>query len=217
MLSVNIQKQLTDFTLDIEFQIENEIVTFLGNSGSGKTTILRCIAGLMKPDQGIIKMNEKLFFSSEQKIFLKPRNRQVGYMFQDYAIFPHMSVQKNIWYGAPKKTKEKQELYQSLLDLLSIKYLEERDVKNLSGGERQRVALARVLMTEPEVLLLDEPLSALDSAMRNYVGLELKKIQKIWHIPFIIVTHDENEAKSLSDTIFYIKQGHFQARNSQFK
>ena len=210
MLDINIQKWLNDFTLDITFQMENEILTLLGNSGSGKTTILRCIAGLMNPDQGMIKMNEKLFFSSEQKFSLAPRKRRVGYMFQDYAIFPHMNVYKNIWYGALQKTKEKQELYQRLLELLSIEYLEGRDVKNLSGGERQRIALARVLMTEPEVLLLDEPLSALDSSTRKYVGIELKKIQEIWHIPFIIVTHDENEAKSLSDKIFCLKQGHFQ-------
>jgi len=209
MLNVTIQKRLTDFTLDITFQMENEILTLLGNSGSGKTTILRCIAGLMNPDQGMIKMNEKLFFSSEQEFSLAPRKRRVGYMFQDYAIFPHMNVYKNIWYGAPQKTKEKQDLYQRLLELLSIEYLEGRDVKNLSGGERQRIALARVLMTEPEVLLLDEPLSALDSTTRKYVGLELKKIQEIWQIPFIIVTHDENEAKSLSDKIFSLKQGGF--------
>lgn len=209
MLDINIQKQLTDFTLDINFKMGHEIVTLLGNSGSGKTTILRCIAGLMDPDQGRIQLNQTLFFSSEPKFSLAPRKRKVGYMFQDYAVFPHMNVYKNIWYGAPQKTKEKQALYQSLLELLSINHLENREVKNLSGGERQRIALARVLMTEPEVMLLDEPLSALDSATRKYVGMELKKIQSIWHIPFIIVTHDENEAESLSDKIFCLKQGRF--------
>lgn len=209
MLEVTMQKELTDFSVDIRFQMKNEIVTFQGDSGSGKTTVLRCIAGLMNPDEGMIKLNKTTFFSSKQKISLASRKRRVGYMFQDYAIFPHMSVYKNIWYGVPQKTKAKQDLYKNLLELLEIEYLAERDVKNLSGGERQRIALARVLMTEPELLLLDEPFSALDSTLRKHVGMEFKKIQEIWDIPYIIVTHDDGEAKSFSDQIFYLKQGHF--------
>ncbi|MFA6849399.1 MAG: ATP-binding cassette domain-containing protein [Selenomonadaceae bacterium] len=212
MLEVTMRKQLTDFSVDIGFQMKNEIVTFQGDSGSGKTTILRCIAGLMNPDEGMIQLNKTTFFSSDSKISMASRNRRVGYMFQDYAIFPHMSVYKNIWYGVPKKTKVKQNLYEKLLELLEIEYLAGRDSKNLSGGERQRIALARVLMTEPEVLLLDEPFSALDSVLRKHVGMEFKKIQEIWDIPYIIVTHDDSEAKSFSDRIFYLKQGHFVMR-----
>ena len=208
MLDIHIQKKLDDFTLNVAFTVENNILVMLGASGSGKTTILRSIAGLTKPDSGLIQLNDRTFFSDKENLFVPPQHRKVGCMFQDYAIFPHMSVKKNIWYGVPEHTPEKKQLYQQLLKLLAIEYLDGREVNNLSGGEKQRVALARALITEPDILLLDEPLSALDTPARCAIRTEFKRIQKKWNIPFILVTHDMEEATYLGDTILKIEKGH---------
>ncbi len=207
MLSVDITKQLPDFTLQIRFQIEQDILVLFGHSGCGKTTILRCISGLIKPDSGQIMYDGKTLFDAGQDIFLAPQDRQIGYVFQDYALFPHMSVHKNIWYGAKQHTSHTTQTYERLLNLLKIEHLTKRYPTQLSGGEKQRVALARALMAEPKILLLDEPLSALDNATRQELQSELKEMQKLWGIPFILVTHDPKEAKSMGNQFLFIEQG----------
>ncbi len=207
MLNVDIKKHLADFSLEIKFSIGNGTLVLLGHSGCGKTTTLRCIAGLTIPDEGSIVHNEQVLFSSSDGIAVAPCKRGVGYMFQDYALFPHMTVKKNIWYGVKKKDAKAQEMYERLLELLKIKPLVQRGIAGLSGGEKQRVALARALMAEPSILLLDEPLSALDRQSRLEMQQELKDLQRHWRIPFIMVTHDEEEAKFLGDELIFLEKG----------
>jgi molybdate transport system ATP-binding protein len=207
MLEVNIKKALSDFTLDVEFTAHNNILVLFGPSGAGKTTILRSIAGLIKPDEGSIIHNNQLLFSSQDKKFLPPEMRRVGYMFQDFALFPHMNVKKNMWYGVKNNKETANELYEKLMGLLKIEHLQSRSIEQLSGGEKQRVAFARALMAEPSILLLDEPFSALDAETRCELQEEIKKMQKAWDIPFILVTHDVQEAKKLGDQFLFIEKG----------
>jgi len=210
MLCVNITKELPDFVLNIDISIKDEILVLFGPSGAGKTTALKCMAGLDKPDQGLIKIRDQIVFSSKEKINTPPRLRRIGYVFQDYALFPHLTVRKNITYGVPKKDQaaRKSPLDLSVvLEILGIQHLQERYPNQLSGGEKQRVALARAMMTQPELLLLDEPLSALDQPRRADLQKELRQIQKIWKIPFVLVTHDTKEAGVLGDKIIYLNRG----------
>lgn len=207
MLRVDIKKTLADFTLDVRFSVENDILVLFGPSGAGKTTILRAIAGLIKPDEGRITYHDQIFFSTETRVCMPTQQRRVGYMFQEYALFPHMNVKKNIWYGVTDCKSKANELYGKLMGLLKIEHLAHRFIDKLSGGERQRVALARSLMAQPNILLLDEPLSALDKDTRFELQAELREMQKIWNIPFILVTHDQEEAKALGDQYLFIEKG----------
>lgn len=206
MLYVDIKKNLPAFTLDVQFSVENNIVVLFGPSGCGKTTTLRCIAGLIKPDAGEIINNGRTLFSSKSHSFVPANCRRVSYMFQEYALFPHLNVKKNIWYGVKRHDQTTEKLYQRLLDLLQIEHVTERFIDKLSGGEKQRVALARALMAEPEILLLDEPLSALDEETRSQLQIELKRIQQLWNIPFILVTHDRSEASTLGDKVIFLNR-----------
>lgn len=208
MLYVDLQKSLAEFTLEVQLSVGNEILVLFGPSGSGKTTILKMIAGLLRPDGGVIRYGDQVFFSSEQQIFLRPQARRVGYMFQNYALFPHMTVEKNIWYGVRQADKQHaQGLYERLINILKIGRLSSRGVNQLSGGERQRVALARALMAKPDILLLDEPMSAVDKETRMELQLELKQLQTGWRIPFILVTHDWEEAKTMGNRFFFLERG----------
>lgn len=211
MLQASFQKRLPKFTLKAEFSVaENEILVLAGPSGSGKTTILQCLAGLQKPETGLIKTNGKVLFSAAQKINLPPWQRQMGYIFQDYALFQHLTVKENILYGlkhganSPKKAERKAKLAE-LLALFEITHLQESYPAQLSGGERQRVALARALVTEPAILLLDEPLSALDRELRVKLRTEVKKLHTLWQIPFVLVTHYRCEIE-LGDKVIYARK-----------
>lgn len=201
MLTVNIKKQLTHFLLDVQFTVKQEIVALFGPSGSGKTTILNCISGITSPDQGLIRLNDELLFDY-QTVHVPIQKRQIGYLFQDYALFPHLTVWKNIKYGTKNETFAKQ-----LMKDLRIAHLQHEYPRNISGGEKQRVALARALATEPKVLLLDEPFSALDELTRTKAQQELLKIHEHWNIPTIIVTHDHHEAQRLANRILYLRDG----------
>ena len=207
MLSVDIRCDLPDFSLDLQFRVERDILVLFGPSGCGKTTTLRSIAGLIKPDAGRIVLDGKVFFDAAAGIFAPPRERQIGYMFQDFALFPHMNVQKNFWYGVKQHGEAAQEMYEKLLGLLKICHLGARRVGQLSGGEKQRVALARALMAEPKLLLLDEPLSSLDKATRLELQAELMEMQKLWKIPFVLVTHDPEEAETMGGQVLFLEQG----------
>ncbi|RAL25779.1 ATP-binding cassette domain-containing protein [Thermoflavimicrobium daqui] len=207
MLSVKIRKQLTQFQLDIQFEVNQEILVLFGPSGSGKTTILNCISGLITPDTGQIQFNDQLFFQDGLRS-LPPQERHIGYLFQDYALFPHMNVYKNITYGIKAKKKAiSDSRLPSLIQVLKINHLLSKYPHQISGGEKQRVALARALATEPSILLLDEPLSALDQQTRLECQDELLRLHQIWEIPFIIVTHDIHEAKKLGDVILFLEKG----------
>lgn len=216
MLQAIFVKELPDFILDIDFSIGNEILVLLGPSGAGKTTVLECLAGLEEPSRGIIKIDKHMLFSSEDNINMPARLRRIGYVFQQYALFPHMNVVNNITYGIDKKNNLSKDVTLDLsrvLDVLGIDYLRERFPNQLSGGEKQRVALARALMSQPELLLLDEPLSALDYQTRSSLQKELRQLQTLWRIPFVLVTHDNKEADFLGDKIIYLNRGQQQAKN----
>ncbi len=176
LLSVYIKKNLGKFDLDISFEAENETRALLGASGSGKSMTLKCIAGIEKPDEGFISLNGRVLFDSKKNIDLSPRLRKVGYLFQQYALFPNMTVLRNVITGVRDKDKDKATAMRKArekLELMRLTGLEDKYPYQLSGGEQQRVALARILANEPELLLLDEPFSALDSYLRWQLELEL--------------------------------------------
>ncbi|WP_153723628.1 ATP-binding cassette domain-containing protein [Sporosarcina cascadiensis] len=207
MLNVRIHKQLAHYEMNIEFEMGNEILVLVGPSGSGKTTILNSVAGLVHPDSGMIVSNKRIFFDSNEKP-MPARERKIGYLFQDYALFPHMTVEKNIWYGVKKTQRnESKEMIKQLLQVLGIEHLLQKYPHQISGGEKQRVGLARALAARPSVLLLDEPLSALDKETRQQCQDELLRLHNMWKIPFMIVTHDLDEAERLGDRIIYLEQG----------
>ena len=194
-------KAVDDISIDIE---SGEFITLLGPSGSGKTTVLRMIAGFEDPDAGSIKLN------GEDITHLPPFDRDVNTVFQDYALFPHMSVQENVEYGLrTRKVPKAERAKQAIAAIASVK-LEEtvnRLPHQLSGGQRQRIALARALVLRPRVLLLDEPLGALDRQLREEMQVELKKIQRDAGITFVFVTHDQEEAMRMSDRIVVFNSG----------
>lgn len=207
MLEVKLKKKLAHFTLDIEFQLNHQILVLFGPSGSGKTTILNCIAGLIEPDAGMIRLNGVYFFQEGQKS-LATRKRNIGYLFQDYALFPHMTVEKNIRYGLKeRRSSGLPASIQQTIGVLGIGHLFSKYPHQISGGEKQRVALARALATEPDLLLLDEPLSALDQETRLACQDELLRLHQLWQIPFIVVTHDREEAERIGDEIMFMDKG----------
>lgn len=201
MLELNISKKLAHFTLQIELQAKQDIIALFGPSGSGKTTVLNCLAGLAKPDTGHIRLNERVLFDNGKSI-VPVHQRNIGYVFQDYALFPHKTVWQNIAYGMKAEDFAKE-----LMEQLHIAHLKNQYPRAISGGEKQRVALARALATEPELLLLDEPFSALDEKTRHKAHEELLRVHALWKIPVILVTHQHEEAKKLADFIYYMDQG----------
>lgn len=203
----NLRKEFGDVVAvnDIDLDIkEGEFFTLLGPSGSGKTTILRTIAGLELPTSGTIR------FSGEEITNDPPYTRDVNTVFQDYALFPHMTVRENISYGLEIRGTDDEKINQrveDLLDLVSLPGMGDRNVSDLSGGQQQRIALARALAIEPEMLLLDEPLGALDEKLRREMQIELKEIQEQLGTTFLYVTHDQEEALSMSDRMAVMDDG----------
>ncbi len=211
-MHAEISKKFSSLAVEVQFEFEQGILVLFGPSGSGKTTILNCLSGLLRPDRGTISLGDRLFFSSDQDIDVPVRKRRTGYVFQHYALFPHMTVKDNVLYGVPGRHKMKvKDMYRmsvlEVLEMLKITRLQDRYPSELSGGEKQRVALARALMVEPDILLLDEPLSAVDHALRRDLREELKQLQRIWRIPFVVVTHSREEMKILADEVLFMKAG----------
>jgi len=207
MLMMRFTKKLWHFTMDLELEVGNQILVLWGKSGAGKTTILHCLAGLRKPSSGQIMLNERVLYSSKEKINIPTRSRNVSYLFQDYALFPHMTVYKNVVYGLHNKRNKKNSPVTEPLEMLNsfgVGHLRDRYPAQLSGGEKQRVALARALAVQPQLLLLDEPFSALDRDNKIKLRQELKKLHRQWQIPFILVSHDEKDANFLGDVILTI-------------
>lgn len=182
----------------------NDLLCLFGHSGAGKTTLLRILAGLTKPDKGRIVFNDTIWFDSEKKINLPPQERNVGYMFQDYALFPNMTVEKNISFAQREKNMDE---VNKLLELFDLEVLKNQYPEKLSGGQKQRVALARALAAKPNVLLLDEPLSALDFDMRLALQHEIKKAHDLLNVITVMVSHDLQEVFHLANSVIVLKNG----------
>ena len=208
-LHVDIRKQLGSFTLDVNFDAESGITSLLGASGCGKSMTLKCIAGIEKPDEGRIELDGRVLFDSERGINLAPQKRRVGYLFQNYALFPNMTVRQNILCGLcrEKDRAEKERRLRDILRMMQLDGLEERKPAQLSGGQQQRVALARILVNDPQILLLDEPFSALDAHLRDSLKVEMRDLLENFGREVLMVTHDRNEAYNMSREIAVMDKG----------
>ncbi|MGL5693667.1 MAG: sulfate/molybdate ABC transporter ATP-binding protein, partial [Peptostreptococcaceae bacterium] len=207
-LYIDIQKELQSFTLKSKFEQESGVLGFLGESGSGKSMTLKCIAGLENPSEGKIVLNDRVLYDSEKNINLSPQERKVGFLFQNYALFPHVNVIKNIEIGLEHlKKDERKKISDEYIKRLNLEGLENRYPWQLSGGQQQRVALARALAPSPELLLLDEPFSALDYHLRSNMEKELMEILNDFKGNVIFVTHDREEAYRVCDNIIVYENG----------
>ena len=205
MLQVNIKKKLGNFLLDVDFQMDGGVFAILGASGCGKSMTLKCIAGIERPDEGRIVLNDRVLFDSEKKINLPPQKRKVGYMFQDYALFPNMNVVQNIQAGMGRKPDPKK--VREYITGFQLGGLENHMPDQLSGGQKQRVAMARMLASEPEVLLLDEPFAALDSYLKWDLELKLSDFLENFSGPILWVSHDRGEVFRNCKRVCVLDQG----------
>lgn len=196
------------FQLETDFEVLPGVTVIVGHSGAGKTTILRCIAGLCDPEEGRIAVGDRLLFDSTKRINVEPAKRRVGFVFQDLALFPHLSVQDNVSYGIRRlEAAERKRRMSEVMDAFQIEHLCSRFPREISGGEQQRVALARSLVTEPSVLLLDEPLSSLDPRTKSSIIEDLRRWDDVSRIPIVYVTHDYDEVFALGDRVIALDQG----------
>jgi molybdate transport system ATP-binding protein len=216
-LRVDIRKALRardrEFRLAAAFSAQNDRIVVFGPSGSGKSVTIQCIAGLITPDEGVIQLGDRVLFDSAAGINLPTQARGVGFVFQDYALFPHLTVADNvgfglrtgIWGGLDARTREQVREYLALFELAA---LASNYPRQLSGGQRQRVALARALIRHPQLLLLDEPLSALDPMLRERMRRELRTMQERFQVPMVVITHDPMDAEALAQTLVVFDHGH---------
>lgn len=210
-----IQKQLDNFILDIEYEFEKGVLVIQGESGAGKTTILNCISGLKIPEEGNIIFGDHIVFDSTRSIDIPTRLRNLGYLFQNYALFPNMTVKQNITYGIKNKSEYKDKIQKEdllfyrdyIMKTFGIDHLKDKYPCNISGGEKQRVALSRAIVTKPKLLLLDEPFSALDEQTKKIVYKEFALFKKHFQIPTILITHDPKESEMFANQRIYIKEG----------
>ncbi|RAX52253.1 molybdenum ABC transporter ATP-binding protein [Helicobacter sp. 16-1353] len=210
MIKLDIKKPLNgangEMLLEVNTEIQKgEFISIFGKSGAGKTTILRILSGLDSPKEGEIIVNGEVWFSKNKRINLPPQKRKIGFVFQDYALFPHLNVYKNLCFGL----KDKSELHKvdEILEIMELNFLKFRNPSELSGGQKQRVALARALVYESRILLLDEPLSALDNDMRFVLQEEIIKLHRHFGLTTILVSHDISEIFKLSNRILHIENG----------
>ena len=212
-LEADIVKKFKDFELKVKFEAGDSTLGLLGESGSGKSMILKCISGIETPDSGKIILNKRILFDSEKKINMPIRERRVGFLFQNYALFPNMTVEENIGFGLSKKIPqtEKQKKINKEIEIMQLKGLEKRYPYELSGGQQQRAALARAIAVEPEILLLDEPFSALDEHLRNHMIKQLKEDISEFNGITIFVTHNMEESYQLCRNIIILSHGRIDA------
>jgi molybdate transport system ATP-binding protein len=209
-IRANFQSVLGNFTLDASFETPATGVTALfGPSGCGKTTVIRCIAGLNRIENGYFAIEGEAWQTPEGT-FLPTHNRPLGYVFQEASLFPHMSVRKNLLFGAPRqKPVDRPEIdFDEVVDLLGVRPLLDRSPRNLSGGERQRVGIGRALLTQPKLLLMDEPLSALDQKTKSEILPFIEKLRDHFAVPIFYITHDITEVERLADQIVLMEKGH---------
>lgn len=209
MISLRVRKHLMGaegpFDLSVEFTVPSgELAVLYGVSGAGKTTLLRMLAGLEHPDDGHIEMDQETWFHRERKICLPPQKRSIGFVFQNYALFPSMTVRRNLEFAAGHRRDPRVEM---LLEMVELEELQHRYPEELSGGQQQRVALARALIRQPKILLLDEPLSALDHAMREKLQDEILRLHHELTLTTLLVSHDRSEIFRLADRVIVIQRG----------
>lgn len=210
MIQLDITKKLTSPSGDMQLRVQTNITlkSFLvvyGKSGAGKTSLLRILAGLMRPEQGQIKVNDRIWLDTRQKLNLPPRQRGIGFMFQEAALFPNMTVQENLRFALGKKQDEK--IIKELIDILDLGQLRHQKPGILSGGQKQRTALARALVPGPSLLLLDEPLSAQDPETRKKLQAYILRVHKAYRLSIIMVSHDLTEISRMADEVMVLEQG----------
>ena len=208
-LILDFEKKLEDFHLHVHHEGDASRIGILGASGCGKSMTLRSIAGIETPDRGLIRLGGRDLFDSSQKINLRPQERRVGYLFQNYALFPTMTVEQNIMAGVRGSKEERQKRAQEMVRAFQLEGLEKRRPAELSGGQQQRVALARIMAYHPEALLLDEPFSAMDYFLKEKLRLEMKQVLQEFEGLSILVTHDRDEAYQLCDHLLLMHEGSF--------
>ncbi|CAH0212675.1 Sulfate/thiosulfate import ATP-binding protein CysA [Pseudomonas sp. Bi123] len=209
MIQTRLKLSYSGFALDIDLQLPGRGVTALyGHSGSGKTTCLRCIAGLEQAEQGFIQVNDEVWQDSDKRIFVPPHKRALGYVFQEASLFPHLSVQANLEFGLKRIPRQQRRVDMAhATELLGIGHLLNRNPQNLSGGERQRIGIARALLTSPKLLLMDEPLAALDTQRKNEILPYLQRLHDELDIPVLYVSHSQDEVARLADHLVLLSNG----------
>ncbi|MFA9378654.1 MAG: sulfate/molybdate ABC transporter ATP-binding protein [Lachnotalea sp.] len=219
-LQVDIKKKMGNFSLNVCFEIESETLSILGASGSGKSMTLKCIAGIETPDEGKIVLDDQVLFDSEKKINLPPQQRKIGYLFQNYALFPNMTVEENIGIGLRVSKSEKIEIIKEKIKAFYLEGLEQKKPGQLSGGQQQRVALARIIASNPKMIMLDEPFSALDSYLRWQLEQEMQEIIDTYKKPTLFVSHNRDEVYRISELIGVMDNGtleHVSEKKDLFK
>ena len=206
---VDIEKRLGDFRLCTKFEAENEILSLLGASGCGKSMTLKCIAGIEKPDKGIIRLDDRVLFDSERKINLPTQKRRVGMLFQNYALFPNMTVEQNIFAASRREgdRQRRREATKEIMQRFGLTELARHYPSQISGGQQQRTALARILVSGPDILMLDEPFSALDTHLRFRLEQEVRETARAFGKTAILVSHDRDEVFRFSDKIAVMYEG----------
>ena len=208
---VDICKRFSDFTLNVQFETDGEPLGILGASGSGKSMTLKCVAGLIAPDEGYIKVGDQVVFDSAARINLPPQKRDVGYLFQSYALFPHMTLRRNIAIAACGTKEERGRIADDLIKRYQLTGLEDRYPSHLSGGQQQRAAIARIFASSPRILLLDEPFSALDAFLRESMQMELTEITESYDGDVVLVTHNRDEVFRTCRRLVILHDGHVAA------
>jgi molybdate transport system ATP-binding protein len=198
----------TGFDLDVEFVINHRFTALFGPSGSGKTTVLNMIAGFVRPQHGTILLGDRILLQTTERIGLRPEKRHIGFVFQDSLLFPHRTVEGNLRYGQQRRTSRTRRLeFARVVEVLEVGPLLQRYPRNLSGGERQRVALGRALLSNPELLLMDEPLASLDGPLRDRVLAYLERAVTEWNIPTLYVTHSAEEVRRVAEWGVVLNRG----------
>lgn len=210
MIEISLHKKLKsssgDMILDVKLNIAKEkLVTLYGKSGAGKTSFLKIIAGLLNPDRGFIKVDDNIWLDTDKDLNLRPQKRNIGFVFQEYALFPNMTVKENLIFAMAKDQNKK--IIQELIEIVDLGDLQNRKPNTLSGGQKQRVALARALVQKPQILMLDEPLSALDQEMRNKLQQYILEVHKEYKLTTILISHDISEIIKMSDYLIEIDHG----------
>lgn len=212
-----VRVRLEGFTLEIDATFEFPVTGIFGPSGSGKTSLLETIAGLRRPIAGKAKLNDRILFDAAVGLHLPPRLRRIGYVPQDLALFPHLNVEANLLYGYCHGAGDDSLTIKHVIEVMEISDLVDRDVRSLSGGEQQRVGFARAILSAPRLLLLDEPMSNLDSRLKTRLIPFLQRIRDEFQIPLIYVTHDASELTALCDEVLILERGRLIERGSPEK